>query len=280
MTPERVSLGYDLAGIGSRAAAALIDVTIQGLVWLSLLIVLGVTFSRFPVDLDDARPVVLVVLLIVAFLGGFFLLWGYYMLFEIIWSGQTPGKRALGLRVIRENGYPIRPGDAVVRNLIRVIDGPPFGAAIGSLVMLLNSRSKRLGDYVAGTIVVREGKRLRLADVVGDAQSTGGPGSTGRTAWSGSVPGSAPSTPSTSAGTSAGAASDGARIIALRAEDATLVRDFLVRRAEMELTPRRQLARRLAEYLARRYGLEAALGQHPGQGGDEAFLAGLVSTPG
>jgi uncharacterized RDD family membrane protein YckC len=156
-TPERVSLRYDVAGIGSRGAAALIDTTIQAVIGFAVLI-LNVFVSamgfRFGGMWDS--PWVAVAILILGALAGFFLLWGYYVLFEILWSGQTPGKRALGLRVIRENGYPIRPGDAVVRNLIRIVDGPPFGAVIGSLVMLCNDRAKRIGDFAAGTIVVRE----------------------------------------------------------------------------------------------------------------------------
>ena len=165
-TPERVSLRYDIAGIGSRAAAALIDTTIQAAVGLAVAIVsiyvnvMGFRFGGFW-DSDLAQ----VLLLILGALAGFFLLWGYYVVFEIVWSGQTPGKRALGLRVIRENGYPLRAGDAVVRNLIRILDGPPFGAVFGSLVMLCNDRAKRIGDFAAGTIVVREGKRERLGQL-------------------------------------------------------------------------------------------------------------------
>src|ERR671926_427029 len=124
LTPERVRLQYDIAGIGSRGAAAIVDTVIQG-----ILLFLVATY-------------LLAVFVVTA---------GYYIFFEIVWSGQTPGKRALGVRVIRENGYPIRPVDAVIRNLVRVVDGLPSGYAIGLLVMLLNNRSKRLGDFAAGT---------------------------------------------------------------------------------------------------------------------------------
>ena len=92
-----------------------------------------------------------------AALASFLVTAGYYILFEIIWSGQTPGKRLLGVRVMRENGYPIRPVDAVMRNLVRIVDWLPAYYAIGVVSMLLNKRSKRLGDFAAGTIVVREG---------------------------------------------------------------------------------------------------------------------------
>lgn len=291
VTPERVSLGYDLAGLGSRAAAAVVDVTIQALLWLALLIVFGVVVSRFSDLLDAAAPAVMAGLLILVFLGGFFLLWGYYLVFEIIWSGQTPGKRALGLRVIRENGYPIRPGDAVVRNLVRIIDGPPFAAVVGALVMLLNERSKRLGDFAAGTIVVREGKRLRLADVVGNVgnvERTPLPAaslSPERAAVTAPVVLSTAVSTSSAGGTVATASSaETARPVALRPEDATLVRDFLVRRGEMDTPARTQLARRLADHVANTYGLTATLAGRRQEGviqtANERFLEELVSAPG
>src|ERR1700730_210808 len=81
------------------------------------------------------------------------------MLFEILWSGETPGKSLVGVRVIRENGYPIRPVDAVIRNLVRIVDWLPGIYGVGVLTMLLNQRSRRLGDFASGTIVVREGAR-------------------------------------------------------------------------------------------------------------------------
>ena len=191
------------------------------------------------------------IVLILLFLGTFFLIWGYYMVFEIVWSGQTPGKRALGLRVIRENGYPLRAGDAVVRNLIRILDGPPFfGAVLGSLVMLCNDRAKRIGDFAAGTIVVREGKRQRLGEL-GRLE----PGPAG----------------AATAGATAAATADAPVMASLSAADATLVRDFLVRRAEMYPDARSALAQRLAEHLSRRYGYPL-----PERGGAERFLESLA----
>jgi uncharacterized RDD family membrane protein YckC len=248
-TPERVSLRYDVAGIGSRGAAALIDTTIQAVAGIAVLIVIifiGTMEFRFGGIWES--PWLEVLVLILYALGGFFLLWGYYILFEILWSGQTPGKRALSLRVIRENGYPIRPGDAVVRNLIRILDAPPFGAVIGSLVMLCNDRAKRLGDFAAGTIVVREGRRQRLGEI-GHLQGV------------------------QSSGSQSGATtSDGAVMPSLNAEDATLVRDFLVRRAEMYPDARSALALRLAGHISRRYGYPTAE-----RGGAERFLESLAS---
>jgi uncharacterized RDD family membrane protein YckC len=217
LTPERVSLQYDIAGIGSRCAAALIDAAIQG----ALLAVVGVTLAgaaallaafRAGLGLYDTLLVALFVLAVFA------VTLGYYIVFEILWSGQTPGKRITGIRVLRENGYPIRPVDAVIRNLVRLVDGLPVGYAVGVLTMLLNARAKRLGDFAAGTIVVREGGRGVLAapDAIGPDQHRGP---------------------------------------ALRTEDATLVRDFLFRRSGMDPDARHELAMRLARALAARYGL-------------------------
>jgi uncharacterized RDD family membrane protein YckC len=228
LTPERVTLQYDVAGIGSRSAAALIDVAIQAVVVVVVSLPVIGFFSLFSPPRNGGGPGPWLVFSLLALLvvGLFVVLFGYYVFFEIVWNGQTPGKRALGLRVLRENGYPVRPGDAVVRNLVRVVDGPPFGTVIGLAVMLLNGQARRLGDFAAGTIVVREGTRRGVAAL--------------------SAPGTLGATP---------AAADGAPI--LSPSDATLVRDFLVRRNELAPRARERLAGRLADTLAGRYGLQA-----------------------
>ena len=217
------------------------------------------------------------VAMILAALAGFFLLWGYYVVFEIVWNGQTPGKRALGLRVIRENGYPLRPGDAVVRNLIRIVDGPPLGAVVGSLVMLCNDRAKRIGDFAAGTIVVREGKRQRLGEL-GHIGQVGQLGQSSQSGQSNQIrppdqPATAAGAPNVSSVSSApGTPGTAAVMPSLSADDATLVRDFLVRRAEMYPDARRDLAQRLADHLCRRYGLPS-----PERGRAERLLESLAS---
>ncbi len=254
LTPERISLQYDVAGIGSRSAAALIDVTILllvllvlGLAFALLARLTGVTTASF--EEPDAAMLPITILGALAVVAVFVVLFGYFMFFEIVWSGQTPGKRVLGIRVLRENGYPVRPGDLVVRNLIRVIDGPPFGAVVGLTVMLLNSRSRRLGDFGAGTIVVREGTRRGVAALTAPpaARRPGGPAG---------LPGSpgAPGVP------------------VLSPADATLLRDFLVRRERLDAESRGTLARRLADTLANRYGLQT---QRSGSS-DEVFLERLA----
>src|SRR5437660_7404532 len=156
LTPERVSLQYDIAGIGSRGAAALVDTAIQALALSVVLIGLAAAFAatQRPAGFSTGSGALFVGLFALAI---FVVTAGYFMLFEILWSGQTPGKRLVGVRVIRENGYPIRPVDAVIRNLVRIVDWLPGVYGVGVLTMLMNKRSRRLGDFASGTIVVREG---------------------------------------------------------------------------------------------------------------------------
>ncbi len=229
LTPERVSLEYGIAGIGSRGGAAIIDTLIQA-VALVVLGAAGVAAGAL-VGIASGRFAEAFVIAALA-LGGFVVTAGYYLVFEIVWNGQTPGKRTLGIRVIRENGYPVRPVDAVIRNVVRIADWLPFFYGIGILVMLFNKRSRRLGDFAAGTIVVREGARQTHSQV-------------------------AAASPAESLG------------VALSSFDATLVRDFLIRRGSMDEVARRELGRRLAAALAQRYGLA----QHEDA---EAFLQRLT----
>ncbi len=82
--------------------------------------------------------------------------WGYYAIFEALWKGQTPGKRWAGIRVIKDSGRPINAFEAIARNLVRAIDFLPGFYGVGVVTMLLNAKNRRLGDYVAGTLVVHE----------------------------------------------------------------------------------------------------------------------------
>jgi uncharacterized RDD family membrane protein YckC len=236
LTPERVSVRYDLAGIGSRGVAVALDSGLQVLLSVALVLLVAgllvLTNSSLSADDGFSPGSVAVGLLVVGLFG---IIFGYYILFELLWNGQTPGKRVMGLRTIRENGYPLRAGDAVVRNLVRLVDSLPTLYMVGLVTMLLNSRSKRLGDFAAGTIVVRE----RRAGGPPELAIAAGPEPPAR----------------------------------LAAADATLVRDFLLRRSGLAPRRRAELAGRLAATLAAHYGLVAA---RAAAGSDEAFLAGLV----
>src|SRR5438067_12818335 len=109
LTPERVSLQYDIAGIGSRGAACAIDTVVQAVLLVIAFIGLSGTALSVASFLGGGDTLVGILVIALVVLALFAITVGYFMLFEIIWSGQTPGKRLLGVRVIRENGYPLRP---------------------------------------------------------------------------------------------------------------------------------------------------------------------------
>ena len=154
-TPERVPLHFALASIGNRFIACAIDHTIQ----IIVLVVMVIAFliisdaANFGARLANAPKWVIALLVIIQFI----IINGYFAIFEWLWSGQTPGKRWLKLRVIREDGRPISFFEAMIRNLIRVIDFivPPF-YSVGLVSVFATERDQRVGDLVAGTVVVRE----------------------------------------------------------------------------------------------------------------------------
>ena len=149
ITPEHVRLNYALADLGARAAALAID--LGAMAAGGLLLGLGLRYGAL---LDDLLAAVGTTLLIFAF---FLIQWGYFILFEGIWGGRTPGKRAIGIRVIHAGGEPLSFRGAVLRNLIRVVDLQPAASGlVGAAAILANRRAQRLGDLVAGTIVVHD----------------------------------------------------------------------------------------------------------------------------
>lgn len=145
ITPEAVTISVDVAGLGSRMIAWLVDGVIQLVIVVPILIGLGTG------DVSSMVEVVVVYALL------FLIVWGYYPLFEFFWRGRTPGKRAQRLRVVRIDGQPAGGAAILVRNLIRIVDVflLPFLAVIS---MLVTARAQRLGDLAAGTMVVREGR--------------------------------------------------------------------------------------------------------------------------
>lgn len=151
-TPERVELRYSLANIGNRFLAALIDHLIQVVAIIVLVISAGVIsrWTMFSAASTWAQAMMV--------LGFFTVYWGYFVLFETAWSGQTPGKRLMRLRVVREDGRPVRFFEVMVRNLLRLgIDLFPWPSyAIGVVSIVFSRHSKRVGDFVAGTVVVKE----------------------------------------------------------------------------------------------------------------------------
>src|SRR5687767_6545795 len=154
-TPERVPLHFALASIGNRFLACAVDHSIQGLTLALVMLVAFILadFDFFQRIIDSAPKWVYAIAVLLVFL----ILSSYFAFFEWIWSGQTPGKRWLKLRVIREDGRPITFWEAAVRNLLRTLDMMPAPFySIGLISVFINARDQRVGDMVAGTVVVRE----------------------------------------------------------------------------------------------------------------------------
>jgi uncharacterized membrane protein SpoIIM required for sporulation/uncharacterized RDD family membrane protein YckC len=155
-TPELVVLSYTIAGLGSRVYAALIDLLICAVVMIAFLVGTAILalHAKEPLSQPTSSTAWAVAIII---LFQFAILWGYYLLFEGFNDGQTPGKRLLKLRVVRDGGYSVGFSASAVRNLMRLVDlQPVFTYAIGIGSVLFSKSGKRLGDIVAGTIVVRE----------------------------------------------------------------------------------------------------------------------------
>jgi len=154
-TPERVPLHFALASIGNRFLACAIDHTIQVIVLavLSGGFLILADYSSLEGRFNNAPKWIIAVLIIIVFL----LFSTYFAFFEWIWSGQTPGKRWMKLRVIREDGRPVTFWEASVRNLLRSFDIMPWPFySIGLISVFSSSRDQRVGDMIAGTVVVRE----------------------------------------------------------------------------------------------------------------------------
>ena len=167
-TPENVTFGYEIAGIGSRFIGALVDSIILVVSLMLLNIILGVVLSvtgdvesLFLGDENEIGWWSGLVLAIYTLLN-FGLIWGYYILFELLWNGQTPGKRVAKVRVVRIDGNPVGFIEIVVRNLVRIIDFLPGAYGIGLVTMFFNRQARRLGDFAAGTLVIKERPEVGL----------------------------------------------------------------------------------------------------------------------
>jgi len=152
-TPEQIALELPLAGIGSRFLALTIDTLIQGAIYL----IAGLIFLfTLPAKYSVLRFLPHLMGPAMAVFVGFAVYWGYFAFFETLWKGQTPGKRYAGIRVIKDSGRPINTFEAIGRNLMRAVDGLPGVYGVGVVCMMCNRQSRRLGDFVAGTVVVHE----------------------------------------------------------------------------------------------------------------------------
>lgn len=164
-TPERVPLAFALASIGNRFLAVAIDHFIQ-YVAIILIVLTFISIASginifsgdpdFGKIFDEMSKWAVALLIIIIFA----LFTGYFIFFEWLWNGQTPGKKLLKLRVIREDGRPITLWEALARNLLRIFDAVPGLVvpvySIGLITIFLSSRDQRVGDIFAGTVVIRE----------------------------------------------------------------------------------------------------------------------------
>ncbi|HSN89728.1 MAG TPA: RDD family protein [Anaeromyxobacteraceae bacterium] len=149
-TAERVALSLEVAGLGPRALAYLVDLFLVFLAWVTALLLYSVSG-----DLLRRLQALSAAGQILAVLTVFLSSWGWDVAWETLGRGQTPGKRALGLRVVRADGAPIGLVESLARNLLRAVE-VPLGYAPAVLAVALGPRRQRLGDLVAGTLVVRE----------------------------------------------------------------------------------------------------------------------------
>jgi uncharacterized RDD family membrane protein YckC len=155
-TPENVDLHLELAGLGNRALACLLDTV---LTWVAITLVtllawLLVVLIQLPAIPSNVRAILSGVTIMIATFVAFAITFGYYIYFEVFWHGQTPGKRVAQIRVIEQNGQPVSVSAVVIRNLIRVFDEGLL--LIGLLPMLIDKNERRFGDLAAGTLVIRE----------------------------------------------------------------------------------------------------------------------------
>lgn len=217
-TPEQVHLEFVLADIGSRFMAVFADMLILAVVGLMLFLVTAMA----AVGAGSFRIWIFAIMIFL----GFCIFWGYYAIFEALWNGQTPGKRWAGIRVIKETGRPINAFEAIARNLIRVIDLVPGIYAVGIVTMLLNSKNRRLGDFVAGTLVVHD-KKSQEGDLFFN------------------TPQQAPEMTVYQAGQ-------------LGAAEVELIETFLARRLDIPMEVRRQSAIRIADMISAKLGIDPA----------------------
>ena len=237
-TPERSVVSLRVAGLGGRSLAWLLDSLFLLLAWVTLLVSWsfgGDLLHRFQLLSGAARAAVALLVLATG--------WLWDVAWETLWRGRTPGKRILGLRVVRSDGAPVGPVESLVRNAFRALE-VPFLYAPGVLCVALTRRHQRIGDMVAGTLVVRE----RASDLSRYFTPETAPGST----WS---------------------AVHGRAARALSHQELEHLSDFLRRRPSIEPDSRARIATKAAAGVAVRVGLPA-----PAPSESESFLEAVAAA--
>ena len=246
-TPEQVSIRFPIAGMGSRFLAILIDSLLQIAVYVAIVLVFILIVSAAPKSANtgelshNGEKWLIAGLILIHFV----MYWGYFTLFEAFWNGQTPGKKLFKIRVIQDSGRQITFFEAMIRNLIRVIDMLPSFYLVGVIAMACNSKHKRLGDIAGGTLVVHERRS--------DEPMWGGTGPRTITAAAFQP---AQAEPDFLSQHVVPVALPADAIARLSAADLEVVDRFFARALDMELTTRAQIAGRLMSQLSAKMGIE------------------------
>jgi uncharacterized RDD family membrane protein YckC len=223
-TPEGVELALPLAHLGSRFIALLLDLLLQAALIAAVVVLANAALG------DPAAGIAFTI-------AGLAIIIGYNVLFEVLGGGRTLGKRAAGLRVVRDSGAPVGLRASLIRNVLRLLEGVATLYLPAMVSVLATRDNQRLGDLAAGTLVVRDPRR-------------------------------APPLPAMPALDPAAFASWD--VAAVDADDLLAVRGFLARRGELAPASRRDLAAQLAQ------GLRARVAGAPAGLGDEEFLERLA----
>ena len=211
-TPDHIEFEYQLAGIGSRFAAVTLDHLFQFFGWLGIAIIYTNFIAAGVVEMSAIITVIV-----------FLFIFAYFLLFEWLSGGQTPGKKIMGLRVMYEDGRPLDFGASAIRNILRIADFLPAFYGLGVTVMFINPKVQRLGDLAGGTIVVIERPIRRGV--------------------------AAPSRPKVETKPAA---------FALQRQDREAAIRFLDRRAELDYQLRRELATKISRSIAERANMDVA----------------------
>ena len=245
-----MSIELPLAGIGSRFIAALVDSLILIAVFIFLVILATFVLPALGALGEKAANWGVGIFILISFL----VFWGYFALFEAFNNGRTLGKRAAKIRVIHQSGRGINFVEALARNLVRIIDYFPGFYGVGIVAMFLSRRHQRLGDMVAGTLVVREREvdmpmwgESASRNLTAAAHSTNSP-----------IPPSA--SPQAVSGPWGGPPHLRVQLPApalakLTASDLEVLEGFFSRRLDMDLTTRGAIASRIASAIGAKSGL-------------------------
>ncbi|HXM97473.1 MAG TPA: RDD family protein [Candidatus Dormibacteraeota bacterium] len=225
-TPEQTTLDFAVAGIGSRFLAIAYDLLIQTVV--GIIVGIGGAFALGGISAVAPKAAIWGGALLIIFY--FLLYFGYFPFFEILWNGQTPGKRKIGIRVIKDSGRPLTPAESIGRNLMRIVDWLPFLYGVGIVSAFLTDGNKRLGDLLVGSLVVRETSLKELTPI-----------------WH--------AAPLPGAGASLSTGPLGA--YRLSPEECALIESFLSRRSSLDYDVRRRMAEEVYRKIKDRLTLSA-----------------------